>query len=257
MEITKEQYFNLKSQGLRRAAIASKLEIPEWKLKRLISKNGWGAKRPVVANANAFSDLTEHSCYWGGFIAADGCITSDTLKICLNYDDTLHIEKFKSYVASTHKITSNTDKYYRSEIGFKNLTINKDLLNNFNITNNKSLTYVMPDIDNDMFRHFLRGYFDGDGSICESFSNKNSITATLYATITGSHGFINAIEVKLLDILGIKGTVQNKGRVSTLKYTTNKAKILLNYLYKDSTIYLDRKYSKYVDIVVKNNRLKV
>lgn len=245
MEITLEKYTELKEQKLTRAKIAEYFGITDNKLKKHISIHGWGAKAPTVNNVEAFSSFYENSAYWGGFIAADGCITNNTLKICLSYDDLGHLEKFKDFMQNTHKITSNTDKYYRCEMSFKQETVLNDLRLNYNITERKSLTYKLPEIPCDEFRHFLRGYFDGDGCICESFSNKNSVTATLYTTITGSNDFIKALYEKI----NLPGTIQLKGNVSTIKYNTNSSFELLDYMYKDCNTYLDRKFALYKQVV--------
>jgi hypothetical protein len=253
-EVTSETYYKLKKQGNTRAKIAEVFEIPEWKLKKVIAKNGWGTKKRVINNEQAFLNYSEDSCYWAGFIAADGCMTGGVLKIMLHYDDTSHLKKFKQFVQSSHTISSNTDKYYRSEIGFKNSQIREDLIGNFNITPNKSLTYKLPNIPEKWFKHFLRGYFDGDGCICESFSNRASITATLYTTITGSNSLIESVYSRLTSTLGITGTIQQKPSVKIIKYNTNASIRLLDYLYADSSIYLDRKYLLYREIVVTGNR---
>jgi len=244
MEITLEKYTELKAQKLTRAKIAEYFDIPDWKLKKHIAANGWGAKSPIVGNITAFSLFCEYSAYWGGFIAADGCVTNNTLKICLSYDDLTHLEKFKTFMQNTHKITSNTDKYYRCEMSFKQETVLSDLKLNYNITERKSLTYKLPEIPSNEFRHFLRGYFDGDGCICESFSNKNSTTATLYTTITGSNEFIKALYEKI----NLPGTIQQKENVSTIKYNTNSSFELLDYMYKDCNVYLDRKFALYKQV---------
>ena len=50
-----------------------------------------------------------------------------------------------------------------------------NILNSYGCTPRKSLTLKFPDIkifkSKDLIRHFIRGYFDGDG--CISFSNKD------------------------------------------------------------------------------------
>lgn len=251
-DITLEKYTELKNRKLKRAEIAEFFGIPEWKLKKLISANGWGKKLPTVDNIKAFKEYTAESAYWAGFIAADGYISDDnTLQICLNFDDTKQLETFKNFTRSSHKITSNTTKYYRSSFGFKNLFIATDLLRNYNITPRKSLTYEFPtQVPEKFLRDFIRGYFDGDGCICESFSNKNSHTATLYTTICGSNSFINSISNILKEKLNITGSVQLKENHSVIKYCTNKSLILLNYMYKDSNVYLDRKYNLYKKVLI-------
>lgn len=208
--------------------------------------------RPKIYNETAFSLYTPESAYWAGFIAADGCITGGTLKICLNYKDINHLEKFKTYLQSTHKISYNIEEYYRAEIGFKNNKINEDLELNYNITPNKSLTYEMPIIPEDIIWDFIRGYFDGDGCICESFSNKNSRKATLYTTIVGSKVLIP----DLYNIIGLNGSIQEKSTTKTIKYCSNSSFKLLDKLYGNNpAVYLDRKYEYYNAIL--QNGIKV
>lgn len=220
------------------------------KMEQKIIKGEHLNSKPKIYNETAFSLYTPESAYWAGFIAADGCITGGTLKVCLNYDDINHLEKFKTYVDSTHKISYNIEKYYRAEIGFKNDRILEDLELNYNITPRKSLTYEMPILPEKVLKHFIRGYFDGDGCICESFSNKNSRTATLYTTIVGSKLLIP----ELYSLINIKGSIQEKSTTKTIKYCTNSSYKLLDYLYEDAAIYLDRKYEYYKRI--KSNGVK-
>lgn len=255
MIVDKKVYFELKSSGLKRREIAESLGISESSLKKHISKNGWAQARAQVRNENFFSEFTEEACYWAGFIAADGCIKdSGTLSICLNYDDTNHIEKFKQAVGSSHKISSNTEKYYRSEINFRNQQITRDLKENFNIVPRKTHIYTPPScIPDDKVKHFMRGYFDGDGCICESFSNKNSKTATLYTTIVGTKETLEFFENTLA--LGGGGSWQAKRKnIFALKYNTKHSLSLLDYMYAGSTVFLDRKYNLYYKILVENTR---
>jgi len=252
--MTKEEYFKLKNQGYKRKEIAETLGYSESQLKKLITKNGWGQKRPTVNNSSLFLTLSEMSCYWAGFIAADGCLKDNgTLSICLNYDDTDHLRKFKEVMGSTHKITSNTDKYYRSELSFKHKDVERGLKENFNITPRKSLTYKAPEsLTEPYIKHFLRGYFDGDGCICETFSNKNSKTASLYCTVTGTK---EVIDFYAKHFSNLNGSISKRGNnIHTLKYNTNNSFTLLSYLYSGSNIYLDRKYFLYKRLVEQNIR---
>lgn len=199
-----------------------------------------------TVDQTSFSIYTPESAYWAGFIAADGCITGGYLKICLHYQDINHLEKFKKFVKSTHKISSNTEKYNRAEIGFKlSQQMKDDLLLNYNIGPNKSLTYEMPILPSDCLWPFIRGYFDGDGCICESFSNKNSRKATLYTTIVGSKVLIP----ELYNIIGIKGSIQEKSTTKTIKYCTNSSLEFLETLYDSESLYLDRKYNLYQEVL--------
>lgn len=256
--ITYEDYFGFKNQGLKRAEIADKFGIPDWKLKKIIAANNWGKMAPVVEFENAFKELDEFACYWAGFIAADGNVDSkNRVRIMLKYDDTTHLHKFRDFIGSTHSISSNTSTYNRSSLEFTSRTIVEDLKNLFYIVPNKTEILDFPNISDECLKHYIRGYFDGDGSICESFSNVNSITATLYTTFTsGSPVFTNKLFEALQRILGVVGHLQTfKDKNSfQIKFNTNDSIKLLRWIYTDAAVYLDRKYNLYVKTVIDNNR---
>ena len=260
MELNYTNYLELKNKGLKRAEIAASFEIPDWKLKKHIAVNSWGKKLPTIGNTHAFDEYTEDSCYWAGFLAADGNVDSKgRIRLMLNYDDIGHLEKFKDFLASTHTISSNTTDYNRCSFEFTDREMCEVLDLNFNIIPNKSLSITFPKIPKQYLRDFIRGYFDGDGSVCESFSNKNSITATLYTTFTGgSKPFIETLFFMLQQEIGLGGHLQDfsTGAKWQIKYNTNNSITLLDYMYKNSNYCLDRKYSIYKRTVVDQIRLQ-
>lgn len=259
MEINYTNYSELKQSGMSRAEMAATFEIPDWKLKKLIAINNWGTKKPTIANEYAFDEYSEESCYWAGFLAADGCVDSkNRIRVMLNYDDYNHLNKLRTFIQSTHTISVNTDKYYRCSFEVTSPHIRDMLDINFNIVPNKTDKLKFPShIPSKYLLHYIRGYFDGDGSICESFSNKNSVTATIYATFaSGCKCFSDDLFSYLQDKLNLGGHLQEfEGAAKwQLKFNTNDAKTLLTYMYEDSNVYLDRKYALYQRIVVDNIR---
>jgi hypothetical protein len=257
MELSYENYCILKDKGLKRVEIANEFGIPEWKLKKHIANNKWGKQLPIIEFEDVFSDFDEYSCYWAGFLAADGNVDSkNRIRLMLKYDDISHLEKFKEYLGSTHIISSNTDTYNRCSFEFTNKKVRSDLEENFFIIPNKTDKLEFPShISAENIKHYIRGYFDGDGSVCESFSNKNSTTATLYATFaSGCKGYSITLMDYLRTNLDLKGNIQDYGTKWQLKFNTNDAKVLLTWMYKNSNVFLTRKYNKYVDIVVNDNR---
>ena len=257
MELTKENYDLLKEKGLKRCEIAQEFSIPEWKLKKHIANNGWGKTIPIIEFPDVFKELDEYSCYWAGFLAADGNVDSkNRIRLMLQYDDIGHLEKFKELLGATYAISINTDKYNRCSFEFTHRDMCSDLKELFFIIPNKTDKLQFPNhLNIEQMRHYLRGYFDGDGSICESFSNKNSITATLYATFaSGCKEFSNNLFSYLQNTLGLRGNNQDYGTKTQLKFNTNDAIVLLNWMYQDCEVYLDRKYAKYLDIVHMGNR---
>lgn len=210
--------------------------------------------------------MLNNRLYWGGFLAADGCVDNDgRVRLYIHSKDINHLVKFKEFTGKSHKIQQSEKYPDRCAFEFTDYDMVAQLKKDFNIVPVKSLIYELPTWMNDYeFSHFLRGYFDGDGCICESFSNRASKTATLYTTITGSDSAIDSIAYRLKQILGIDGCIQRRAKYSktgnsysTVKYSTNKSIKLLKYLYEDSTLStrLDRKYALYDTIVVQGKRL--
>lgn len=257
MELTQENYNILKEQRLKRSEIAEQFNIPEWKLKKHIAINGWGKIPPIIEFEDVFEQLDEYACYWGGFLAADGNVDSKKrIRLMLNYDDISHLEKFKELLGSTHTISSNTNQYNRCSFEFTHKKMCEDLELNFNIVPNKTDKLKFPHhLTKEQLRHYIRGYFDGDGSVCESFSNKNSITATLYTSFaSGCKEFTDDLFNFLQQTLNLGGNNQEYVNKSQLKFNTNDSIVLLTWMYEDCSVYLDRKYAKYLSIVLGNNR---
>ena len=121
-----------------------------------------------------------------------------------------------------------------------------NVLNSYGCTPNKSLTLQFPSIsifkDESLIRHFIRGYFDGDGSFSRYL---NKITVSPHIQIIGTPEFLNDI-VKYSNIVGIKSKDKRwKNNTEFLSYHLSESIEFINYIYKDSKIYLDRKYKLY------------
>lgn len=64
-----------------------------------------------------------------------------------------------------------------------------DLLKNFNITNNKSLTLISPELPPELIDAFIIGYIDGDGSI--GLYNSENTQKFLRISILGTINMCN------------------------------------------------------------------
>lgn len=200
---------------------------------------------------------TEEKAYWLGFIFADGYIYSAPLKktegridynfeLCTSSKDKEHIEKFAKFIGYKKSIkTTRADKngHTRCRICLSSKHL-WETLNNYGCTPNKSLTLQFPDEaafkKKSLIRHFIRGYVDGDGCITNVSENKSG---TLH--VLGTEQFLNKI-LFYLDITANLHHNHNNPKEITMYFTINKyVKKCLNYLYKNSTIYLSRKYELY------------
>lgn len=199
---------------------------------------------------------TEEKAYVLGLIASDGNVTTNpyNIKIDLkvNDEDVLYkVMKAMNYNFNIkHYIQKSqiNDKSYVIEISRLNIT-NKDMvlkIIEYGIVPNKTeyLNFDFSCMDNNLIRHFIRGYFDGDGSIAIDSLNRVAIN------ITSNKNMIDKfVEIFDANIIGYKPHVyvrhKENDNCKTIVFTKNDEKIqFLNLLYKDSNIYMDRKFIK-------------
>lgn len=206
----------------------------------------------LTLNESVFSEInSEESAYWLGFLYADGYIHKGEynyrIELGLCEEDYSHLEKFKRFIGKDNKI-SYRDSTHSYRYQFRNKQIHSDLIR-LGCTAAKSLTLTFPlesQVSSQFIRHFLRGYFDGDGSFWGS-------DGKLGASILGTTDFLNGVKniyppLSNNSICPIHKERPDKGQRIVFG-GRNKVSNFLNYLYKDSTIYLDRKYVKYTQLI--------
>ena len=191
----------------------------------------------------------EEKAYWLGFLYADGSVGSNESKIELGLaEKDLHqIEKFRDFIGLSNKISyrANTKSY---RFSFRCGNMKQDLINKGCVPN-KSLILKFPtykQVPKNLMRHFIRGYFDGDGW----FTNTSEcFQVGLIGTEDFIKGFLNEIdninkENKIFDVHRENGA--KRYIISGLQDCYN----FLSYIYDNSIIYLDRKYNHYKDFLV-------
>ena len=204
-------------------------------------------------NCNIFDCIdTEEKAYWLGFIFADGYIGSTPLRnnkksvynfeISLKLSDTSHLEKFKKFISYEKPVVTD-DHRCRIMIANKHFW---ETLNNYGCTPRKSLTLKFPKLEifksKDLIRHFIRGYFDGDGCFSRHI-NINTVSPSI--EVIGTDDFLNKI-VLLSNIPAIKSHDKRwSAETEYIRYRLNQGVEFINYIYKNSNIYLDRKYKLY------------
>ena len=122
-------------------------------------------------------------------------------------------------------------------------------LNKIGMTPNKSLTLSFPDMSDEFINSFIRGYFDGDGSFTYSWSKYGKPQGIV--SITSTKEFCEAVEDHIYKKIGIHGTISDasnhNGITKVLIYSALKCKLLLDWLYKDSNLFLNRKHDRYLN----------
>jgi len=110
-------------------------------------------------------------------------------------------------------------------------------------------------LDESLYNHFIRGVFDGDGSI--SFLIRDNSPEF---NITGTEELLAYIQNILMKECNLNKTKltkkkNSKTNIVALRYsgTVNLIKIR-RWLYKDATIYLERKYNKFMKVEIKKGK---
>lgn len=195
---------------------------------------------------------TEEKAYWLGFLMADGYVSGNKVGLALSDSDFSHLEKYKKAINSNAKISTyqssgySNSKYCRILIFSSKMS--EDLIRH-GCVEHKSLILKFPNFeDENLIRHFVRGYFDGDGSLIVT-------DKTFGIKICGTFEFLNT----LIDYLNknIKNYAFNytvyqskkmKGKNNYYLSFGGKYKVynIAKWLYENSTIFLERKYMKFV-----------
>jgi len=203
-----------------------------------------------IINHNFFENIcTEQQAYWLGMIATDGTIRKsdhrNEIVLSLKIDDKAHIEKFLSDIESNSKVyfvnRSGSDQAYAS-ICSKRI---KQSLIKLGIHPNKSLTIIPPVLDNSIEKHFWRGCLDGDGciSFCKSQNGWNISFNGSYDMVLGfkryTDGVVNSIRKPY-----------KRGNIYTITFSRYEEICkILNSLYYNSVVFLDRKYKLYEEVI--------
>lgn len=187
---------------------------------------------------------SEAKAYWLGFIAADGSIArrgtrGSSLTLALGRKDAAHLARFKADLRAENPIAVN-EQYARISLWGPSIP---DALERHGVMARKSLTQPWPDLAGEMLRHFLRGYFDGDGHI--GVTRIKGKTARLQLTVIGSVPFIARWRDHFEALGARRGSlVHPRGNraIAVVHYGGDRQiRLIHDHLYRDATVALARK----------------
>ena len=252
-----EEYLNTPSNLRSLTKLGEKYGIKRQTISKYLKQRGFDVinyQNRVRIDDKAFDNMhTEEQYYWLGFMYADGNISStgNRIEVRLSIKDLSHLEKFRKFL----KLETEIRTGICNGNGFCHLSVrNKHLwetLNNLGCKPCKSLNLKFPNIkifnnDKANILHFIRGYVDGDG--CLSYYRHNNSIKT-EVTLVGTEQFL----IRIKQLFGNKyGYIRNKSCVSwenkaySLSFQGMVARKFARFLYEKATIYLERKYEKYL-----------
>ena len=213
-------------------------------------------------NENFFNIIdTEEKAYWLGFMYSDGFISAaqsktGQRKFGLSIVDIEHLYNLKEalkfegevkiYKTAAHASYKET-MYGRLLITSEKMV--KDLINNGCLEHKTYELYYPTEkqVPKHLIKHFIRGYFDGDGSISDQFNQGKYYKIGI--NFQGTKEFLEGLKIELnkpnLKLLQRhpERDVNNYslhicGNVQICK--------IMDWLYEDATIYLKRKHDKYL-----------
>lgn len=255
-------------------------KIPTQSCTRFTNKNLWSYRlderpkaKPKIKkefpwkfNKDFFKKWTPEMAYVLGFLFADGYVFKNlrgSCFFCFCSTDKEIIIKIRNVLQSNHKIGVRERKNgwktcYVLQIGSKDIFNN--LKREFGIIQNKSLVIKFPKVPKEFFGDFLRGYFDGDGSVNlgkywpkdrKSFKWEFSTRFT-----SGSKIFLLGLLGSLKNLV-YGGYLNKKNRGYDLVFSRHDSVALFNLMYNNvsANLFLKRKYNifKKAFVVLKIN----
>lgn len=230
-------------------------------------RNAPTTKKLIALDERYFQNIdTNDRAYWLGFIAADGCIKEGKcntyrLSIGLATKDINHLEKLKKDLKSESPITieksfhKKMQKYYETaylRIGRTNLC--EDLIRH-GVGRSKSKDLTLPNLPDNLMRHYIRGYFDGDG--CWYINKENTLNFNIISSV-------ESFAIELREFIKNKCALENSVKLSFNKnayqfiYSGNiQCKRIYDYLYEDGGPWLDRKYKKSTEHFIDRGELRL
>lgn len=264
IDFIKDKYYNEK---LSMQKIGELIGCSANTICRVMKENGLKARTDreqalkYTCNEHYFDIIdTEEKAYWLGFMYADGFIQNKRkygnykVGLSLTESDREHLEKLKNCLESNVEIKTYIPKTKYNSKPYCKLLVTSNILAEGLIKHgcvtNKTELLTFPDwLNEDLKIHFIRGYIDGDGSVCYWYGNNDN---KFYCGIrlVGTKEMIEGIQNFLGTHLKTAPRWKDRDVNNTqLNIGGNKQVLrLLDLLYGNANIYLDRKYEKYLEI---------
>lgn len=195
-------------------------------------------------NEHFFATIdSEGQAYALGLIYSDGCIYTTQNNHYINFSskDEEQVQLFTRLLESERTIYESSSGSYAVTICNRHLY---DDLVRLGVTERKSWKeYPLPPIPDAYLHHFVRGFFDGDGSVVLSKIQGGRYTYLVMSFHGGSHTFLSDLR-DLLIRQGIKPQPVHADRNNWRLSISQQASVarLADWMYYGATYRLQRKY---------------
>lgn len=226
--------------------ISRRLKKAGYKVFLDYTKSRYNRRGRYYINQYFFENIeTEEQAYFLGIMYSDGSVSDNFFYLKLTDEDV--VQKFKKAlqfegpIKYKHYEEKNYKDTYKLAVYCKKMV--KDLIQ-LGCVPNKTRVIEFPNIRKDLIRHFIRGFFDGDGCL----SLDKNIGHCRFDIVCASEKFLKQIRPIITNQALTNGSLfkESKYEVWHLKYSGKQVKQILDWLYTDSTVYMERKYNKYL-----------
>jgi hypothetical protein len=225
-----------------------------------------GGSNRYKCQLDFFKNWSNEMAYVLGFLYADGdivdAISSRTQYIKFSSKDREIIDKIKSVLKAEHPIHNwpahlslhaNGKIYKSAESFFMRIGSRRVFadLKNLGLKPNKSKTMKFPEVPLKYVSHFIRGYFDGDGTIFLGTRGSGKDIPVLERAIIifscGSKKFIRALSNILAEDVNVKiANIYNSTRCFQISYGTKASIEIFKFMYHNSKgLFLKRKFDTF------------
>jgi hypothetical protein len=196
-------------------------------------------------NQSFFSTWNSEMAYVLGFWFADGWMGQPGRDLHIGFvsKNREHLQCIKAVMASEQRLVGRKDGCYSFRIGNQQLWHDLYALGGRPA---KSLIAEMPFIPQELVRHFVRGYIDGDGSLYWDMAQRRC--PKLF--IVGGEAFLEALS-QIIDQeagvgiapvrVNVNHTKLSGKDTPRLTYSGIKAKVLAKWMYTSGNLMLERK----------------
>jgi hypothetical protein len=240
--------------GVSYKILSKKYNISTWSVGNILKKNNIKSRvRKYKCNENYFEKIdTNEKAYWLGLLCADGYVRKrkqfngkhkqgGIVGISLKSGDEYLLEKLIVDLDSTYKLTKQVkDDFLSYKLEINSVKLADDLIK-LGCIPNKSLKLLPPNLTDELINHFIRGYFDGDGSIGEYNGNFKFTLLGTMELLTWVLDFFKKNGLKTNPKIGRK-----KNIYSVQVNSKQDVELIKNILYSSSDDYfLKRKKEKF------------
>lgn len=230
--------YNLAPNTIKKILLKNNIE-----LRSRAGNKGMFLKKDYFSNIN-----TEYKAYFIGLLLADGNVYlrnngQPCIRITLEKTDKYILEKLKEELNTSNQVTLNRGNEVTLSIHSEKIFND---LKKYSIFPNKTFKKFFPkNIPYEYMNHFLRGFFDGNG--CISINKPiNRVTYRKQLSFCDNEELLIGIREFLTNELNTRfNKINTRKNISQLFYCSKEdVEKISNYMYKNSTIYMIRKYEK-------------